>query len=232
MSSGRAWGATRACSTRRPRCGREGEAEGRRGGRARARRALTPSSVPQILAAARSSNTAVLLDADGLSLAAADPGRVRGWRAAVLTPNPVEFGRLAAALGVDARAPDALQAVADALDGPCVVRKGSEDGVAVRGAPPASVSVAGAPRRAGGQGDLVSGATATFLAWAVAAAREGGGAPDTAAAAFAGCALVRHAAAASFRTHGRASLAGDVLAEIGPAFGREWEREDEGGRGA
>lgn len=47
-----------------------------------------------------------------------------GYANAVLTPNVVEFKRLADVLGVDAESDSALTDVAAALGGPVVVRKG------------------------------------------------------------------------------------------------------------
>ena len=94
---------------------------------------LIPPPLSQILSAIRASGASALLDADGIALACASPASVRGWRGAILTPNAVEFSRLATALGVDAASPHALQAVADALDGPAIVAKGEADRVAVAG---------------------------------------------------------------------------------------------------
>lgn len=179
-----------------------------------------PLSQNQILRAARTAGAGALLDADGIALVAAAPDTVRGWRSAILTPNAVEFGRLATALGVDPASPHALQGVADALDGPTVVAKGAADRVAAAGRPSFSVTTTGSPRRVGGQGDVLSGTIATFLAWAVAAARRGGGDVDTSAAVEAGATLARAAAAAAYEDKGRSMLASDVLDGVGVAFGR------------
>ena len=180
-----------------------------------------PPSCHQILRAARAAGAAALLDADGIALVIAAPESVRGWRSAVLTPNAAEFGRLAASLGVDAASPHAVQAVADALDGPTVVAKGASDVVASAHHPSFTITTAGSLRRAGGQGDILSGTVATFLAWAVAAARRGGGGDiDAAAAVHGGATLARAAAAAAYEDKGRAMLASDVLESVGTAFGR------------
>lgn len=47
--------------------------------------------------------------------------------AIVLTPNVVELGRLAEALGVEAKGADAARRLARALDGPAVLQKGRVD---------------------------------------------------------------------------------------------------------
>lgn len=201
---------------------------GRKGGEGRFKKKMNhnhpttppPLSQNQILRAARTAGAGALLDADGIALVAAAPDTVRGWRSAILTPNAVEFGRLATALGVDPASPHALQGVADALDGPTVVAKGAADRVAAAGRPSFSVTTTGSPRRVGGQGDVLSGTIATFLAWAVAAARRGGGDVDTSAAVEAGATLARAAAAAAYEDKGRSMLASDVLDGVGVAFGR------------
>lgn len=46
---------------------------------------------------ARENDLYIVLDADGLFLVQNDPSVVRGYKRAVLTPNVVEFGRLAEA---------------------------------------------------------------------------------------------------------------------------------------
>lgn len=43
----------------------------------------------------------VVFDADGLHIIKSDPGMVKGWTNAILTPNHGEFVRLAAAVGVE-----------------------------------------------------------------------------------------------------------------------------------
>lgn len=60
-----------------------------------------------------------------------------------------------------------VQAVADALDGPIVMAKGNADTVACRGQQMRKTQGAGCPRRCGGQGDILSGVTATTMSWAV-----------------------------------------------------------------
>lgn len=63
------------------------------------------------------------------------------------------------------------QAVADALAGPLVVAKGAADTVCSAGCEARVVREEGAPRRCGGQGDLLSGLLGTTVSWAVAYSR-------------------------------------------------------------
>lgn len=53
-----------------------------------------------LLRRARALGLAVLIDADGLKLVSRDPASVRGYGNAVLTPNAVEFERIAGSLGL------------------------------------------------------------------------------------------------------------------------------------
>jgi len=82
------------------------------------------------------------------------------------------------------------------------------------------VEDAGCPRRCGGQGDILAGALATWVAWARRYARVHGEPlqPLLQEAAAAAASLTRAAGAAAFRKHGRATTAPDIIAQLGPAF--------------
>jgi ATP-dependent NAD(P)H-hydrate dehydratase len=176
-----------------------------------------------VVAEARALGLPLCLDADALWLAARRPELVRGCAAAVLTPNVGEFGRLAEALGVDAGAPGALAAVAAALGGPAVVRKGGADALA-DGRASVVCAEPGAPRRAGGQGDVLAGTIAAFAAWARGA--DGGWGRGASpvdlsplmVAAYSGCLVTRVAARRAYAAKGRAMGAPDLIAELGPTL--------------
>jgi len=189
-----------------------------------------------VVAAARDGGAGLVLDADGLALVSSDSSLVRGYGRAILTPNAAEYGRLQASLGLgdgspagppgDEAADAGVAALAAALAGPALLLKGAADRIAC---PPFATAIGGrgSRRRAGGQGDVLAGCCAAFLAWGVARERGGGGegstaapppVPTAAAAAAGGAALTRAAAARAFATHGRAMVAADVLGEVGPAF--------------
>lgn len=103
-----------------------------------------------VIRAAFARDLPLVVDADGLWLVNRDPDLVRGNRRVVLTPNRVEFGRLAEALGLDAAAPSAARDVAAALGGPLILQKGRVDVVA---SPNAQLECdePGSLRRVGGQ---------------------------------------------------------------------------------
>ena len=123
----------------------------------------------------RGLGTPMVIDADGLWLVNQHPELVQGEKApnkgarkapphcppphthahmtagcanVVLTPNKVEFQRLAQLLGVDPDAQDALQQLCTSLGGPVVVRQGGAD-VVCDGALTLVCEEEGSPRRAG-----------------------------------------------------------------------------------
>lgn len=137
---------------------------------------LMHATVARVLRAAREKEIPVVLDADALMLIQKDPELVRGYPGAVLTPNVVEFGKLCEALGVDAdKAAEGesgeaasesarVEALARGLKGVTVVQKGSKDYIS-NGTTTLTIDLQGGKKRSGGQGDTLTGAIATFLAW-------------------------------------------------------------------
>ena len=119
----------------------------------------------RVIRAARQRGMPLVLDADALALVQHDPALVRGYRLAVLTPNVVEFGRLARALGVDAgEGGGKVEVLARALEGVTVVQKGQVDLIS-DGKTTLAVDLTGGKKRSGGQGDTLTGSIATFLGW-------------------------------------------------------------------
>ena len=120
--------------------------------------------VAKLLLEARRLEIPLVIDADGLWLVNQKPDLIVGYEKAVVTPNAAEFRRLTAQFGIEEGAEDALQQVAQRLDGPVVVRKGKND-VVSDGISVLVCSEQGSLRRAGGQGDVLSGTIAAFIAW-------------------------------------------------------------------
>jgi len=141
------------------------------------------------LSLAREKGMFIVLDADALFIVGQDPSVIQGYRRAVVTPNIVEFKRLSEQVGVDPNTPidKRAEAVSRKLGGVTVLQKGSKDIIAtdstgeqasleasrLGGADQefeeakevVEVDVPGGLKRCGGQGDLLSGAVGTFLAW-------------------------------------------------------------------
>lgn len=138
---------------------------------------LMQETVARVIRAARERSIPLVLDADALQLVQKDPGLVRGYALAVLTPNVVEFSRLCKSLGIDeAKTKEGasgggdeketakVEALARALGGVTVVQKGAKDFI-TNGEDTLIVDLEGGLKRSGGQGDTLTGSIATFLGW-------------------------------------------------------------------
>ncbi|TEA28697.1 hypothetical protein DBR06_SOUSAS26210001 [Sousa chinensis] len=164
---------------------------------------------------------------DGLWLVAQQPALIQGYQKAVLTPNHVEFSRLAeAVLGDPLDGRDryrSVQRLSQALGNVTVVQKGEQD-VISDGGQALTCSREGSGRRCGGQGDLLSGSLGVLAHWALLAGPEKtNGSSPLLVAAFGACALTRQCARQAFRKHGRATTTTDMIRELGPAFSRLFE---------
>lgn len=171
-------------------------------------------------------NKPVVLDADALFLVAQVPLVVKNYKNAILTPNVVEFGRLAEAVGVDPQADAASGAMqlSKALGGVTVVRKGGLEIIAQEDLHVVS-EAAGLPRRVGGQGDTLTGAIATFVAWAQNYHRGLWDEPVKLSkqelrivACFAAANVVREASRLAFASKRRAMQTSDVHGHLGAAY--------------
>lgn len=175
------------------------------------RDAAVLDAVAVVIEEARKQGLPLVIDADGLWLVTERPELVRGYTGVVLTPNGVEYKRLAKAILGDEAA--SMPALCKALDGPVVLQKGAVDRICSPDTvEPIEVNEEGAPKRPGGLGDILSGSLAAVLSWTTV---KGGSSQEACrAAAF----LVRRACAAAFKKHKRSMVAPDVLAELGPCF--------------
>ncbi|KAJ2158371.1 hypothetical protein GGF46_003819 [Coemansia sp. RSA 552] len=193
-------------------------------------------SVRRAILAARERKLPIVLDADALALVNETPEIIQGYSNAVLTPNPPEFARLSEALGVGSASSGlpvdkAAQMVADKLGGVTVVCKGKKD-IITNGTKVFVCDENGGLRRCGGQGDILSGAALTFLAWGE---KYKQGAWKTRSsdridpelvpmhAAYAACMLARHASFLAYDECGRATMSTSVLEQIDIAFDNKFE---------
>ena len=191
---------------------------------------LMQATVARVIEAARQKNTPLVLDADALWLVQNRPELVKGYRECILTPNVVEFGRLAKAVGLsEDEMPDTGEAgckkLAHALGGVTVVRKGAVDWIS-DGERTVVDEAEGGRKRSGGQGDTLTGSIGTFLAW-----RDGyhKGLWDVEGdhlderetlilAAYGGSAITRECSRLAFGRHGRSMQASDLTEEVPVAF--------------
>ncbi len=178
---------------------------------------LMLATAANVIKAARKRSMPVVIDADALRIVNERPWLLREYKQAVLTPNVVEFGRLEKAIvkNVDQSEGTAgrLVDVAKELKGVTVVQKGAVDCIGSfpwRGPEygPIVCDLPGGRKRSGGQGDTLTGAIATFLAWGQAyrdnlwtSKNEVGRLDDdelVMLAAFGGCAITRVSTSPSF----------------------------------
>lgn len=141
---------------------------------------VTLKVVAEVIKEARSRSIPFVLDADGLLIVAENPGLVKDYKECILTPNVVEFGRLAKALGVNvpsqteitndgdedktSKESDACEQLSKALGGVTILQKGPHD-VISNGVTSIINDVKGGLKRSGGQGDTLTGSLGTLLAW-------------------------------------------------------------------
>ncbi|EQL36828.1 hypothetical protein BDFG_01781 [Blastomyces dermatitidis ATCC 26199] len=140
----------------------------------------TQEIVIEIIKEARAREIPIVLDADALLLVQNHPDLVHGYAECILTPNVVEFARLAKALGVDAASSSssppssvsdndagksaACKRLSIALGGVTIIQKGPHD-VISNGIANVICDVRGGLKRSGGQGDTLTGSLGTLLAW-------------------------------------------------------------------
>lgn len=96
------------------------------------RDSVTQKQVKAVIQAARNHDPPVpmVLDADALWLVQTDPDIIKGHKECILTPNVVEFGRLAKSVGLeqDIDKPEkACQELSKILGGVCIIQKGAVD---------------------------------------------------------------------------------------------------------
>ena len=119
-----------------------------------------------VMKEARKKQLPMVIDADGLFTLQNHAEVLVGYKDAVLTPNLVEFRRLCHTMSVDIdESPEeACANLAKAFGGLTIIQKGVHD-IISNGSDTLACDLVGSPRRAGGQGDTLSGCLATFLAW-------------------------------------------------------------------
>ncbi|GBG78116.1 hypothetical protein CBR_g26053 [Chara braunii] len=203
------------------------------------RDSLVMDSVEKIIQHARAQNVPVVIDGDGLFLVTNKPELVQGYPLAILTPNVNEHRRLVAKVlgngnGQDVGIPDILSdsnpssqliLLAERLGHITIVQKGPTDHIS-DGHSVLDCGMFGSPRRCGGQGDVLSGSIAVFMAWANDFSKQDdkhakqlveqclSGNPAVMAS-YAGSLLLRRAASAAFASHKRSMVTTDIIRELG-----------------
>lgn len=181
----------------------------------------------RVITEARKRGIPFVLDADGLYLAQTRPELVQGCEECILTPNVVEFGRLAKSKGLDVGATDPTKIcseLAKAYGGVTIIQKGGKDYIS-NGKHTLVSEGEGGLKRSGGQGDTLTGSLATLLAYRKAYLdkiwdHEG----DMDAnelltlCAYGGSCITRECSRLAFKEKGRALQASDLTEHVHTAF--------------
>jgi len=188
---------------------------------------LMLKTAKRIIIAARIAGLPLVIDADGLFLVQTEPIIIHGYRRAILTPNVNEFMRLCEALNMDtgSSCPD----LATAMGNVTILEKGVKD-IISNGEFTLTCDENGSPRRCGGQGDVLSGCVAGWLAWMrasekttnVNAAQTVNGAVY---ASYAAAHLTRVCANLAFAQCARSMTASDLLQALPAAFWTTFETD-------
>jgi ATP-dependent NAD(P)H-hydrate dehydratase len=188
---------------------------------------LMQDTCARVIEEARKQNIPFVLDADGLYLAQTRPELVDGYTECILTPNVVEFGRLAKAKGVNVDEGDPSQVcskLAKAFGGVTIIQKGAKDYIS-NGKHTLVSEGEGGLKRSGGQGDTLTGSLATLLAYRKAYHdkiwdHEGDMEPSEtlALAAYGGSVITRECSKLAFKEKGRSLQAGDLTEFVHQAF--------------
>ena len=199
---------------------------------------LVLSTVEAVLLEARSRDIPLVIDADGLFLIKENPELVIGYSKVILTPNAPELQRLLTKLEIEVEDDmhrsrerrELVKELAKKMRGPLLVSKGGHD-IISDGQSVYLCTTKGSPRRAGGQGDVMAGTIAAFVAWnyedrhhmvtqnehknETDLSKIKNNYPPLLLAAYGGCSVTRQASALAFHEKGRAMGASDVMMSLG-----------------
>lgn len=181
----------------------------------------------RVITEAKKKNISFVLDADGLYLAQSRPELVHGYKECILTPNVVEFGRLAKSKDIDTSKEDPTklcEKLANAFGGVTIIQKGKVDYIS-NGKQTLISDGEGGLKRSGGQGDTLTGSLATLLAYRKAYLdklwnHDGDMSPDELLtyAAYGGSAITRECSRLAFKEKGRSMQASDLTEFVHTAF--------------
>ena len=133
---------------------------------------LMLKSLIRIIEEVKVLNLPIILDADSLYLVSLSPKIIANYPKAIITPNVVEFQRIAKALSIDVDLSESNKdnlidqtiEVSRKLGDIIVFRKGEHD-LIVKSSKFLINEITGSNKRVGGQGDTLTGAIATLVNW-------------------------------------------------------------------
>ncbi|KAK3066063.1 hypothetical protein LTS18_002069, partial [Coniosporium uncinatum] len=155
------------------------------------------------------------------------PELVEGYKECILTPNVVEFGRLAKSKNVDVSEGDPTklcEKLSKAFGGVMIIQKGGADYIS-NGDHTLVSEGEGGLKRSGGQGDTLTGSLATLLAYRMAYHDKIWDHDDDmsrsetlALVAYGGSVITRECSKLAFKEKGRSLQAADLTEHVHTAF--------------
>ncbi|KAL6060577.1 ATP-dependent (S)-NAD(P)H-hydrate dehydratase [Balamuthia mandrillaris] len=192
---------------------------------------ITLRCASAIIRSARQQGIPLVIDGDAISaIVCPEPDIIRGYRLAVLTPNKPEFERLCDSVLSSSGKGDeeqknskhTVKELAKGLGNVLVVQKGQTDRISDGSEEAVECSTESGLRRFGGQGDILAGAVATFLAWSQ---REGqnesasnSNSNKLVSAVYAACHITRRSSRKAFEKYGRGSHTTAMIGELTPSL--------------
>lgn len=180
--------------------------------------------VTEVVKECKKLNLPLVIDADGLQWAKMNSMVLYDYKNVIMTPNAAEFKRVFAS-------DEVVFETAKRLFGTEVVimQKGLNDVLFdMRTNSKIIVNTGGSGRRCGGQGDLLSGALATFFCWTLHYIKENNCKEDANLPAKAACAasstLIKLCNTEAFKEYGRSMTCSDMIKYISKIFNSEFER--------
>lgn len=189
-------------------------------------------TIIDLISTCRDLKKPLIIDADGLFLVCQKPEIVKDYPGLIMTPNAMEFSRLAKAVLDRNIAPSPVvkasdvKHVAEAFGkNVTILHKGAKDVIVDghKGTETIFCELAGSGRRCGGQGDLLAGSLAVFWWWAISAGTSECALSPSIVACYAASRLIRECNASAFKVKQRGMLASDMLEQIQPIFNKIFE---------
>ncbi|XP_012274340.1 ATP-dependent (S)-NAD(P)H-hydrate dehydratase isoform X2 [Orussus abietinus] len=191
-------------------------------------------TISEIICICREMKKPLVIDADGLFLVCQKPELVKEYPGLILTPNAIEFSRLAKAILEKSIQPAPVVKVSDVKHladilgkNIVILHKGAKDVIVDghKGTETLSCAFSGSGRRCGGQGDLLGGTLAVFWWWALSAGPSECALSPPMTASYAASRLTRECNAAAFKIKQRGMLTTDMIEQIQPVFARLFETQ-------
>lgn len=205
------------------------------------RDALMMKTMIKIIEQIKVANKPVILDADALFLLSIDPSIIKNYKKALLTPNLIEFERIANKFELKSILKETnqdviiqtVQKLSEKLGGVTILRKSDKE-VIVEGNEYVVNDLKGSVRRVGGQGDTLTGCIATFVNWSYHYNDEMWkiegdklSPQDSMLLAIYGAScVVRLASFKAYKKHGRSLQTSNIQSYLGEAYNELYDNED------